>query len=307
MKILLTGASGFIGQHLLPKLKHAEYQVHCLASDLCNYQHVEQEVLDYDPTIIVHLAARTEVEKSFYEPMTFGKVNYLGTVNLINTAAKLSNLKSFMFSSTMEVYGWQPVSDDIRDGRIPNKIPAFDENTLVNPNAPYAVAKHACEQYLKYAGRSLSLPFCILRQSNTYGRTDNDFFVIEQIIRQMLTSNQVYLGNRQPYRNFLFINDLIDLWMHLVENCEKINRGEIFTIGPDNAMSIKDLAAKIAGMINWNGQIHWHSKPVRPGEIYLLNSNHDLITARTGWKPTTQLDNGLQKTIEIWQRKLAND
>lgn len=306
MKILLTGASGFIGQHLLPNLKNAGHQVHCLASDLCNYQNVEQEVLDYDPTIIVHLAARTEVEKSFYEPMIFSEVNYLGTVNLINTAAKLSNLKSFMFSSTMEVYGWQPVSDDIRDGKIPPKIPAFDENTLVNPNAPYAVAKHACEQYLKYAGRSLGVPFCVLRQTNTYGRTDNDFFVVEQIIRQMLTSNQVHLGYKQPYRNFLFINDLIDLWMQMVENCEKINRGEIFTIGPDNAISIGDLAAKLAGMINWNGQIHWHSKPARPGEIYLLNSNHNLVTARVGWKPTTLLDDGLQKTIEIWQRKLAN-
>lgn len=306
MKILLTGASGFIGQHILPKLKNNGHIVHCLDSDLREYKKVEQEVLDQDPEIIIHLAARTEVEKSFYEPMTFGEVNYLGTVNLINVAVKLKNLKNFMFASTMEVYGWQPVSDEIRDGNVPETIPAFDENTDPNPNAPYAVAKYACEKYLKYARRSLGLPFCALRQTNTYGRTDNDFFVVEQIIRQMLTGPEVYLGYEKPYRNFLFINDLIDLWVHLVENCEKINQGEIFTIGPNNPIRIGDLTQKIATMIGWSGNIHWNSKPIRPGEIYLLNSNHDLITARTGWFPKTNLDDGLRKTIEIWKNKVEN-
>lgn len=306
MKILLTGASGFIGQHILPKLKQNGHAVHCLVSDLCDYKKVENEVLEVNPDIIIHLAARTEVEKSFYEPMTFGEVNYLGTVNLVNVAAKLSNLKNFMFASTMEVYGWQPVSDDIRDGNVPDVIPAFDENTIPNPNAPYAVAKYACEQYLKYARRSLGLPFCALRQTNTYGRTDNDFFVVEQIIRQMLTGVEVYLGYKTPYRNFLFINDLIDLWVHLVENCEKINQGEIFTIGPNNPIQIGALADKIANMIGWDGTIHWDSKPKRPGEIYLLNSNHDLVTSKTGWVPTTDLDTGLNKTIEIWKSKVEN-
>jgi nucleoside-diphosphate-sugar epimerase len=304
MRILLTGASGFIGQHILPKLESADHDVHCLSSNLCDYKAVENEVLAADPDIIIHLAARTEVEKSFYEPMTFGEINYLGTVNLVNASVKLSNLKNFMFASTMEVYGWQSVSDDIRDGRIPDVIPAFDEKTPPNPNAPYAVAKHACEQYLKYARRSLRLPFCALRQTNTYGRHDNDFFVVEQIISQMLTGAEVYLGYENPYRNFLFIDDLIDLWVHLVGNCEKINQGEIFTIGPNNPIRIGDLANKIAGILGWQGNIHWNSKPTRPGEIYLLNSNHDLITSKTGWAPKTSLDDGLKRTIEIWKQKV---
>lgn len=304
MKILLTGASGFIGQHILPKLQQNNHDVHCLENDLCDYKKVEKEVIDTDPEVIVHLAARTEVEKSFYESVGFGEVNYLGTVNLINSAVKLKNLRNFMFASTMEVYGWQLISDEIKNGNVPSIIPAFDENTEPNPNAPYAVAKHACEQYLKYAKRSLGLPFCAPRQTNTYGRTDNDFFVVEQIIRQMLTGSEVSLGYESPYRNFLFINDLTDLWIHLVENCEKINQGEIFTIGPDNPIRIGDLAKKIAGIIGWDGTIHWDSKPNRPGEIYLLNSNHDLITSKTGWEPTTDLDTGLHKTIEIWKEKI---
>jgi nucleoside-diphosphate-sugar epimerase len=304
MKILLTGASGFIGQHILPKLQHNGHDVHCLKSDLLDYQYIEREVLDVDPEIIVHLAARTEVERSFYEPMTFSEVNYLGTVNLINSAVQLTNLKNFMFASTMEVYGWQPVSDSIRNGQIPSIIPAFNESTDPNPNAPYAVAKFACEKYLQYARRSLGLNFCALRQTNTYGRTDNDFFVVEQIIHQMLTKSEINLGYKHPYRNFLFIDDLIELWVDLVENHDRVNSGEIFTIGPNNPICIGDLANKIAQKIGWNGKINWNAKPDRPGEIYLLNSDHNLITERTGWFPKTDLDTGLEKTIKIWQDKI---
>ena len=307
MKILLTGASGFIGQHILPKLTQNGHDVHCLSSDLCEYKKVENEVLETNPNLIVHLAARTEVEKSFYEPMTFGEVNYLGTVNLVNSAVNLPNLKNFMFASTMEVYGWQPVSDLIRDGQVPDIIPAFDETTEANPNAPYAVAKFACEKYLQYARKSLGLNFCALRQTNTYGRTDNDFFVVEQIIHQMLTKDEINLGYKDPYRNFLFIDDLIELWVNLVENHNKVNSGEIFTIGPDNPISIGDLADKIAKKIGWTGKINWNSKPKRPGEIYLLNSNHNLVTSRTGWIPKTDLDSGLEKTIKIWQDKIQKN
>lgn len=303
MKILLTGASGFIGQHILPKLQQNGHQVHCLESDLLNYQDIEKEVIAVSPEIIIHLAARTEVERSFYEPMSFGEVNYLGTINLVNSAVKLDNLKNFMFASTMEVYGWQPVSDLIRDGNVPDVIPAFDERTEPNPNAPYAVAKLACEKYLQYAHRSLGLKFCALRQTNTYGRTDNDFFVVEQIIHQMLTKTEINLGYEHPYRNFLFIDDLVDLWVDLVEKHDKVNSGEIFTIGPNNPIRIGDLADKIAKKIGWNGNISWNAKPKRPGEIYLLNSTHDLITQRTGWTPKTDLDTGLEKTIKIWQDK----
>ena len=304
MKILLTGASGFIGQHLLPRLTNQGHTVHCLTSDLLDFGDVENEVASVDPELIIHLAARTEVEKSFYEQISFSQVNYVGTVHLINAACKLKNLKNFLFSSTMEVYGWQPESDLIRDGKSFATLPVFDESTEPHPNAPYAVAKFGCEKYLEYAHRSLGLPFCALRQTNTYGRTDNDFFVVEQIISQMLKNpNEVNLGYADPYRNFLFIDDLINLWMSLVNQAESIDHGEIFTIGPNNAIRISELADIIAKKLNWNGVINWNKKPARPGEIYILNSSHAKITSYTGWSPTVELNEGLDKTINIWQQQ----
>ena len=196
MKILVTGADGFIGSHLVPLLRQKGHQLYSLKSKLEQHKYVRKEVLDYAPDIIVHLAARTEVEQSFYEQIDFTQVNYVGTVNLIEVAREVPNLKNFVFASTMEVYGWQPVSDLIRDGKeTAEDIIAFDEDTQPNPNAPYAVAKYACEKYLEYAHRSYGLPFTAIRQTNAYGRKDNDFFVTEQVITQMLANpDEINLG-----------------------------------------------------------------------------------------------------------------
>ena len=305
MKILITGASGFIGSHLSPLLSKDHFVVH-LQSDLLNFEAVEQEVLSISPDIIVHLAARTEVENSFYEQITFSQINYVGTVNLIESASKVKNLKNFVFASTMEVYGWQPISDEVKTNGVPKKFVAFDENTTPNPNAPYAVAKYGCEKYLEYAHRSLGLPFTAIRQTNSYGRKDNDFFVTEQIITQMLKNpNQIRLGYAEPYRNFIFIDDLLAAWIEIINNPDKVNNGHIFTIGPDNPNKIKDYVKKIAAKIGWSGEVVWNTKPVRPGEIYWLNSNHNLITSLTGWKPVISLDEGLDRTIEVWKQQIA--
>lgn len=306
MKIFMTGASGFIGSHFTESLKK-DHEIYSMQSDLLNHQSVRDELLAFDPEVIVHFGARTEVEASFYEQITFSEINYVGTVNLIEAAAKLKKLKNFVFASTMEVYGWQPISDEIkRKGYITGKIPSFDENTQPNPNAPYAVAKYGCEKYLEYAHRSLGLPFTAIRQTNTYGRKKNDFFVVEQIITQMLRNPDVArLGYAEPYRNFLHIDDLLEIWRTVIENPDKVNDGRIFTVGPDNPIQIKELASVIARKLGWSGDIRWNSKPERPGEIYLLNSNHNLVTELTGWTPKVELDHGLDRTIEHWKQELS--
>jgi len=306
MKIFMTGATGFIGSHFTESLKK-DHEIYSMQSDLLNHQSVRDELVAFDPEVIVHFGARTEVERSFYEQITFSEINYVGTVNLIEAATKLKRLKNFVFASTMEVYGWQPISDIIKKkGYITGKIPSFDENTTPNPNAPYAVAKYGCEKYLEYAHRCLDLPFTAIRQTNTYGRKENDFFVVEQIITQMLRNPDVArLGYGEPYRNFLYIDDLLDVWRTVIENPDKVNDGRIFTVGPDNPIQIRELANTIARKMEWHGDIQWNTKPERPGEIYLLNSNHNLITELTGWTPKTDLSSGLDRTIEHWRQKLA--
>lgn len=301
MKIFLTGASGFIGGYLTPILKK-EHEVVVLKSDLLDLDAVAQEVQNCNPDIIVHLAARTEVEKSFYEQTSFSEVNYIGSVNLIEAAKKCSNLKNFVFASTMEVYGWQPISDLIKN-KQPFEHVAFDEYTQPNPNAPYAVAKYAVEKYLEYMKRSQGFPFTAIRQTNAYGRKDNNFFVTEQIITQMLNNPaEINLGYREPYRNFIFVEDLLDAWQVVINNPDNA-QGKIFTIGPDQPIQIQKHAEYIANQLGWAGKINWNTKPHRPGEIFWLNSNHQLITDTLGWKPQCTYEHGIAKTIDLWRGK----
>ena len=298
MKIFITGHDGFIGSHMVPLLQD-KHEICALGCDLREHENVKEELRRFDPEIIVHLAARTEVEKSFTEQIEFSDINYVGTVNLIEACRELKNLKNFVFASTMEVYGWQPISDLIRAGQE-NYVIAFDEDTQPNPNAPYAVAKYACEKYLEYAHRSYGLPFTAIRQTNAYGRKDNDFFVTEQIINQMINNHEtIKLGYAEPYRNFIYIDDLLQAWKCVIENPEKC-AGEIFCIGPDNAIKIRDYANMIAHKLGWNGEIEWNYKPHRPGEIFLLNSTNRKITKMLGWEPKVDLHEGLERTIEWW-------
>lgn len=303
MKVLITGLSGFIGGYLKRRLE-SKYEIFDLDRDLLDFDGVKNRLNEVNPDFIIHLAARTEVEKSFYEQITFSQVNYTGTVNLIESARDLPNLKLLIFSSTMETYGWQPESDLIRDNE-PFTLPVFDENTKQNPNAPYAVAKVGCELYLEYASRAYNFPFCAFRQTNTYGRHDNDFFVVEQIITQMLNNpNEINLGYGEPYRNFLWIEDLINLYETALEKHE-LAKGNIFCTGPENALSIIDLVNKIAEMIGWKGKINWNTKPKRHGEIYVLNSTAKKAKKILGWEPSVQLDDGLRRTIDLWKNKLG--
>lgn len=303
-KILITGLSGFIGGYLQNRLE-SKYQIFDLGCDLLDKPAIDARLKEVDPEFIIHLAARTEVEKSFYEQTSFSEVNYVGTVNLIESARHLTNLELFVFSSTMETYGWQPESDLIKDG-LPFTLPTFTEETQQNPNAPYAVAKVGCELYLKYAERAYNFPFTAFRQTNTYGRKDNDFFVVEQIITQMLKNpNEINLGYGEPYRNFLWIDDLIDLYETVIEQPENA-RGEIFCTGPDNALSIKELVNKIAEKLEWVGIVNWNMKPKRHGEIYVLNSTHAKAERLLNWKPKVDLDTGLDRTIEIWRKQINN-
>lgn len=314
-RVFISGISGFLGQALEKRLvSEGNYEIygvyenhhnfeknlpstHKHVCNLLDFQKMEKLISKIQPHIVIHLAAKTEVEYSFYQYIKVSEVNYVGTVNLAEANRKFNpSLELFIHASTMETYGHHDKSEG-----------AFTEETPQNPMAPYAVAKLAVEHYLKYMAHAYKFPFAALRQTNTYGRHDNDFFVVEQMITQMLANkDEVNFGYAEPYRNFLYVDDLIDLYMALLKHPKKAT-GHFFVTGPDNAIQIKELAQIIAKKLGWKGKINWDTKPNRPGEIFYLNSNPAKAKAVLNWEPKVSLSEGLDKTISIWQKKYASE
>jgi UDP-glucose 4-epimerase len=311
---LITGASGFVGQYLVRAL-HRAHDVHGIyeraesfqknpevrrenqhVCDLRLHARLEQLVQYIKPHVVLHLAARSEVAFSFERYREVSEVNYIGTVNLAEANRQHNPaLQLFVMASTMETYGHHPRSGG-----------PFNEDTPQRPMAPYAVAKLACEKYLQYMEYAYGFPFTILRQTNAYGRTDNDFFIVERIITQMLRGATCNLGEPEPWRNFLWIGDLVELYEVILTQID-VARGQVFVTGPNNALSIRDLAGEIVDLLDWRGVINWHSIPKRPGEVYYLNSTGAKAREMLGWAPCVELGDGLARTVEIWRGNLRKE
>ena len=305
MKLFITGHDGFIGKAILPKI--TSHQIGLLQSDLRDTKKVEQEIIDFDPTHVLHLGALSEVAHSFSRPLDYAYIDYIGTINLIESIQKnCKNFQHFLFPSTMEVYGWQTISDRIKNKEKFN-TEIFDENTIPNPNSPYAISKLACEKYLEYMYRTKGFPFTAVRQTNTYGRTENDFFITEAIITRMLkNSEKIVVGDIEPYRNFLHVDDLIRAWLTILEN-PKSSIGKIYTVGPNNPIQIKDYIKIIQQKLNWKGIIEQNTEFFRTGEIYWLNSDCAQIRKDLGFEPIITIDQGLDRTIAHWKNVIRKN
>lgn len=319
-KILITGANGFIGSETALKLLKKGYIVEGLMrqsikengalkelqergvkfhiGNLTDYFSIENIIQESKPDFIIHFGAITPVAFSVPHPQEVTNVNYVGTINLVEAVRKnLPKLKLFTMASSTEVYGYQ---DDTSRPYVEDLTP--------HPRCPYAIAKLACEKYLEYCARVWRFPCVALRQTNAFGRKENNYFIVETIITQMLKSNKIKLGRKKPIRNFIYIDDLTDLHVALIENYKNIKLyGNVFNTGPNNGLSISELVDKIKKILKWSGKIQWNTREMRPYEIYCLNTCNKKIKNIIEWKPAISLEQGLEKTIDYWKEKMGKN
>jgi len=318
-KVFITGVSGFLGYNLAVKCiekgytvgglvrQHPQHnqaienlrgKIYLYEGDLTDPTRLGTILRDFNPDYICHLGALTRVSYSFgHEQETFN-VNAGGTVNMVTqTQRYCSNLKKFIYASSMEAYGHQPHYHKY-------KIP-FDENTVLGVGSPYAVWKIMGDYFVRQQHYANKFPGVVLRQTNCYGRKFDDYFVVEAFITSMLKNKDVVnFGNPEPIRNFLYVDDLINLYLTLFEAKDEKVVGQAFTTGPPNGISISKLADMIASKLDWNGHINWYTRELRSGEIFYLNSSNKYVTDLTGWKPKVSLDEGLDKTIKFWRNEI---
>lgn len=307
MKILLTGSSGFIGGELGPLLKREGHEVFRLEryvagrigrtlpyekdtyfADLRDDFALTKALTDVDPDIVIHLAALTAVAYSYAHPQETLETNLIGTVNLAELCTKFPNLKQFIFASTAEVYGTRERKQIGRE---------TDKNMF--PSSPYAVSKLASERYLQYLHKAFGFPITIFRFFNTYGRKKDAWFVVERIITQMLFSDKCYLGDPEPIRDFLYLDDHLQAYLHALGNKNAI--GEIFNVASGAGVSIRELADKIASLTGFKGEIVWNSLPDRSlRDLYLVGSSLKIRKILKVPEPIS-LENGLKATVDWWK------
>ena len=308
LKILVTGATGFIGSHLALKLVQQGHEVYALEryvtnrfvlgeekklktifGDLREQFTVRRIVHEIQPDAVVHLASISAVAYSYDHPHEVMETNFIGTMNLVEACLhELPNLKHFLFASSSETYG---------NGPIPKT-----EETPQNPNSPYAVSKLACEKYLLYMRDTYQLPITILRNFNTYGRKDNTHFVVERTITQMLKGGPVKLGDPTPTRDLEYVDDHVKSYLACLDNPKA--KGEIINFCTGRSTSIEQLVDMISELCEYKGKIIWNTIPARPLDIKDLVGDYSKAKRLLKWEPDFTLEKGLELTVNFWKNKL---
>jgi len=312
MRILVTGASGFIGSNLVSELVKKSHEVYCLEryvtgrfvqgnqrklmtvfGDLRDYFAIRRIVRETQPEAVVHLAAISPVSYSYDHPMEVMEANLMGTLNLAEACLReIHNFKRFLFAGTSEEYGNQ-------------KKPPVDEQADLHPNSPYAVSKTAADKYLQYMRDAHEFPVTILRNFNTYGRKDNTHFVVERTIVQMLQEKTVKLGDPSPIRDLMYVNDHVDAYVSCIENEKAV--GQVINFCTGRGVSVGELVTKISEITSFKGEIVWNSIPKRPLDIAVLVGDNRKAKQLLGWVPKFKLEDGLKLTVGYWKSKLSND
>jgi len=321
-RVLITGISGFLGERIALKCLEEGYEVAGLVrqhpqhnqavenlkgkvtlyeGDTRDRTRIGNIIREFNPEYVAHLAALTRVSYSFGHELETFDTNAGGTVNMVMACRKYgTNLEKFVFASSMEAYGHQP--------DYHKQFKPFNEHTLPGVGSPYAVWKVCGDWFVRQQHYANDFPGIVLRQTNTYGRTYDDYFVVEAFVTAMLKNKkEVNFGNPEPVRNFMHVDDLVNLYLTLFKTENPDVFGKAFTIGPNNGITIKELADKIAEKLDWHGKINWYTREIRDGEIFYLNSENETVTNMTGWKPEISIDEGLDRTIAYWKEKLCKE
>lgn len=305
-KVLVTGAGGFIGSHLVERLVALGAQTHCFV----HYNSMNNwGWLDYSPckgqldvipgdirdrdsvrsavkgvSIIFHLAALIGIPYSYHAPASYVDTNIHGTLNVLQ-AAREASIEKVIHTSTSEVYG------------SPKYVP-MDEQHPLQAQSPYSASKIAADQLTLSYYLSFGTPVTIVRPFNTFGPRQSARAIIPTIISQSLKSSQIKLGSLFPVRDMSFVEDTVSGFIAVAESENAL--GEVINIGQGVGNSIKDIAANIFRILGRDIDIIEDKQRVRPerSEIGRLICDNKKATRLTGWRPKYGIEKGLSITVE---------
>ncbi|MDR0404793.1 MAG: SDR family NAD(P)-dependent oxidoreductase [Oscillospiraceae bacterium] len=311
-KVLVTGAGGFIGSHLVEELVESGYKVRAFVrynsrgslgwlDGECTHIKSDLEVLkgdirDQNAVLdavkgvdwVFHLAALIGIPYSYFSQDSYVDTNIKGTLNVLQAAKRLGTNR-VLVTSTSEVYG------------TASYVP-IDENHPLKGQSPYSATKIGADKIAQSFYTSFGLPVTTVRPFNTYGPRQSMRAVIPTIIVQALSSDEIRLGLLTPTRDLNFVRDTTRAFLEIAKSKQTI--GEEINIASGREISVGDLARAIVDQINPNAKIILEEKRMRPpkSEVDRLLGCNEKILALTNWKPRFSLEEGLVSTIE-WFKK----
>ena len=320
MRVLVTGADGFIGSHLTEALVRNGYEVrafvyynsfnswgwldHCaddvqgkfevFAGDIRDPHGVKKAMNGCDA--VIHLAALIAIPFSYHSPDSYVDTNIKGTLNVLQAAREL-NVSRVIHTSTSEVYG------------TAQYVP-IDEKHPLQGQSPYSASKIGADQLAFSFYSSFNLPVVTLRPFNTYGPRQSARAVIPTIITQIANgNNQIKLGSVTPTRDFNFISDTVNGFISALNS--KSGVGEVINLGSNFEISIQDIASLIGEIMNQEIKVIDSDERIRPenSEVNRLWADNSKAKELLSWKPEYASLNGLKRGLEEtvnWFKKPNN-
>ena len=308
-KVLVTGADGFIGSHLVEKLIDLDYEVKafCYYNSFNSWGWLDtfpKEKLEKievftgdvrDPNgvrtamkgcdTVFHLAALIAIPYSYHSPDSYVDTNIKGTLNILQAARDL-NLERILVTSTSEVYG------------TAQYVP-IDEKHPKQPQSPYSATKIGADSIADSFYRSFNLPVSIVRPFNTYGPRQSARAIIPTIITQLLNGfEEIKLGDLTPTRDLLYVKDTVEGFIEISKSNSLI--GHECNIATNSEISMRELAETLIKLINPKAKIVQDKERLRPekSEVFRLFGDNSKILEHTHWKRKYSLEEGLQETID---------
>jgi len=315
-KVLVTGADGFIGSHLVEQLQAEEAKVRAFVcynsfnswgwlDSLTREQLDRIEIVSGDVRdagcvetaargceVVLHLAALIAIPFSYLAPEAYVDTNIKGTLNVLQAVRK-ANIARLVVTSSSEVYGTA-------------KYVPIDEKHPFQGQSPYSATKIGADRLAEAFHRSFATPVIIARPFNTYGPRQSARAVIPTIITQLLSGSlEIRLGNLHPTRDLTFVKDTVAGLLALAA-CDAAV-GEEVNIATGQEISIRDLARQLIQQINPQARLVEDGQRIRPkdSEVERLIGCTKKLESLTGWRPRYSLAEGLAETI-AWLRVPAH-
>ncbi|WP_025841443.1 GDP-mannose 4,6-dehydratase [Asaia platycodi] len=303
LRVFVTGASGFVGQHLIKCLsdRHPDWEIETSRFDVADREATRAALRQASPEVCLHLAAISSIGRAKERPENAWNVNVHGTLLLGEALREVNPEATLLFASTSEVYG-----DTFREGR------ALDEAALLSPTNLYAVTKAAADLALGALAHQ-GLRVVRLRPFNHTGAGQSSDFVVAAFARQLarieagLQHPVIQVGNLSAERDFVDVGDICLGYALCIEKRDEIASGSIINLCSGQARSVESILYDLIALFGVKVHVQTDAALMRPVDIARAVGSNERAKMLLGWEPATDWRLTLEQVVEYWRAKTRRE